>query len=63
MKHCLWTSGSDGCTLMAHDNSLEGLTLPSSIPWLFVFFTFTGADQLLNWHNNVINCFLVIGAH
>lgn len=43
---------------MAHINFLEGNTLASSIPLLFS--TFTGADQL-NWHNNVINCFLVIG--
>lgn len=32
----------------------------SSVPSLF-FSTFSGADQLLNWHNNVINCFLVTG--
>lgn len=25
------------------------------------FSTFSGADQLFNWHDNVINCFLVIG--
>lgn len=26
-----------------------------------LFYAFTGADQLFNWHNNVINCFSVIG--
>lgn len=55
----MWKSGIGGFNLMSRINFLEGLTLTSLTPLFFS--TFTEANQLLNWHNNVINCFLVIG--
>lgn len=60
LNHVHVEDWGDGCNLMACINFLQCLPLTSSVPSLF-FSTFNGADQLLNWHNNVINCFLVTG--
>lgn len=68
MNQCLQKGGSDGCTSAM---TLRGLLPPLHLRFplfiflifLFIFYLpiFTGADQLLNDQDNVINCFLVIG--
>lgn len=67
MNQCLQKGGSDGCT---SPMTLRGLLPPLHLclPFIFLIYfllfylhIFTGADQLLNDQDKVINCFLVIG--
>lgn len=49
----------EGCKVMARIYFLKCCLSHLHFPRCFP--TFSGADQLCNWHDNVINCFLVIG--